>query len=195
MNSSCRGSGGLARTHELTFALATAGAAPYFSSVELVVTLLILGVILLLLETILPGMIAGIIGACCLIAGVALAYRFGAHTGNLVLFIVLLVCIGGFVAWVRLFPTSRVGKRVISDRVVGNIDADRPELLNQTGTAFTNLRPAGTAVINGKRVDVVTEGGMIAKGTPVKVVAIEGMRVVVRAVNLETANPVKPITS
>jgi membrane-bound serine protease (ClpP class) len=37
-------------------------------------------------------------------------------------------------------------------------------------------------LIGGKRVDVVTEGGMIDPGTPLKVVAVEGMRVVVRAV-------------
>ena len=53
-------------------------------------------------------------------------------------------------------------------------------MLHQTGTAFTQLRPCGTALINGRRVDVVTEGSLIEKGTPVKVVALEGMRVVVR---------------
>jgi membrane-bound ClpP family serine protease len=31
-------------------------------------------------------------------------------------------------------------------------------------------------------VDVVTEGAMIERGTPIKVVATEGLRVVVRAV-------------
>jgi membrane-bound serine protease (ClpP class) len=44
------------------------------------------------------------------------------------------------------------------------------------------LRPSGTANINGQRVDVVTEGGLIERGTAVKVVAVEGSRIVVRAV-------------
>jgi membrane-bound serine protease (ClpP class) len=44
------------------------------------------------------------------------------------------------------------------------------------------LRPSGAAVINDKRVDVVTEGPFIDRGTPVRVVAVEGMRVVVRSV-------------
>jgi membrane-bound serine protease (ClpP class) len=47
---------------------------------------------------------------------------------------------------------------------------------------LTKLRPSGTAVINGKRVDVVTEGAFIEPGQSIKVVAIEGLRVVVRAV-------------
>ena len=58
----------------------------------------------------------------------------------------------------------------------------RPELLHRTGVAITQLRPSGTAFINGKRVDVVTEGGLIDQGASLKVVAAEGLRVVVREV-------------
>jgi membrane-bound ClpP family serine protease len=40
-------------------------------------------------------------------------------------------------------------------------------------------------MINGKRVDVVAaDGSFIEKGTTVKVVEIEGLRVVVRPVNV-----------
>lgn len=148
----------------------------------LVVTLLVAGAILLLLETILPGLIAGIAGGCCLIAGVVLGYvEFGASTGTWILFGTVALLIAGFVAWARYFPDSRFARVFISKQVVGDIRADQPELLHQTGTAFTQLRPSGTAIINDRRVDVVTEGALIEKGTPIKVVAIEGMRVVVRA--------------
>jgi membrane-bound serine protease (ClpP class) len=44
------------------------------------------------------------------------------------------------------------------------------------------LRPSGNAAIGDRRVDVVTEGTMIDKGTPIRVVAVEGSRVVVREV-------------
>jgi len=54
-------------------------------------------------------------------------------------------------------------------------------LLGKNGIALTALRPAGTAVFDGKRTDVVTEGGFVEKGQPVTVVGIEGLRVVVRA--------------
>jgi membrane-bound serine protease (ClpP class) len=53
-------------------------------------------------------------------------------------------------------------------------------LLNKEGVALTNLRPSGTVVIDGKRFDVVTEGEMIDKNTPVKVAKIEGSRIVVK---------------
>ncbi len=147
----------------------------------LVVILLVLGVVLLLLETILPGMIAGIVGIGCLLGGIVAGYtEFGTPTGHYILFGVVVGLVAAFALWVKYFPDSRMASVFISKREVGIVGADQPQLLNQTGTAFTELRPSGTAVINGKRVDVVTEGPFIERGTPVKVVAVEGLRVVVR---------------
>jgi len=148
-----------------------------------VVTLILAGGALLLLETILPGMIAGLIGFGCLVAGVVLAYmNFDARTGNLVLVLVASALVVGTLCWMKFFPESRIARVFISQKTVGEIGAEKPELLDQTGTALTTLRPSGTAVIEGKRVDVVTEGSLIERGAKVKVVAVEGMRVIVRAV-------------
>ncbi len=52
--------------------------------------------------------------------------------------------------------------------------------MGKTGTTVTNLRPAGTARIDGRRVDVVSRGEFIEKDKPVLVIAVEGNRVVVR---------------
>lgn len=162
---------------------------PYAGRVELVIILLVAGALLLLAESVLPGMIAGLAGACCLVAAVIEGYvRFGAKTGNLILLGVLAGLVAGFWLWLKYFPDSRVAKVFISRKVVGEIGTEKPELLDQTGTALSALRPAGTAVINGKRVDVVTEGQMIDPGAPVRVVAVEGMRVVVRQFNQTPTN-------
>ena len=148
-----------------------------------VITLILAGGALLLLETVLPGMIAGLIGFGCLVAGVVLAYmNFDARTGNLVLVLVVSGLVVGTLCWMKFFPESRIARVFISQTAVGDIGTERPELLDQTGTALTVLRPSGTAVIDGKRVDVVTEGSLIERGAKVKVVAVEGMRVIVRAV-------------
>lgn len=145
---------------------------------------------MLLLETVLPGLVAGIIGFCCLVAGVITAYAsFGPATGNTVLGITLAGLVLGGIAWIQFFPTSRLGQLFVAKNTVGNLGATRPELLEKTGSAITNLRPSGTAMIDGKRVDVVTEGNMIERGTPVRVVAVEGLRVVVRT-NLNTPTTV-----
>ena len=147
----------------------------------LIITLLILGAILLFLEILLPGMIAGIIGFVCLMAAVILGYRdFGYQTGSLILGGVLVGLVVGVFFWLKFFPGSRIARRFISQSSTGELGVARPELLNGTGVALSQLRPSGIATINGQRVDVVTEGGLIERGAAIKVVAVEGARVVVR---------------
>lgn len=148
----------------------------------LIIALLVLGAVLLFLETLLPGLIAGILGFLCLVAAVVLGYQnYGYQTGTLLLAGVIAGLLAGVWAWLKFFPESRVARKFISDQTVGELGVDRPELLNAVGEALTPLRPSGTARINGQRVDVVAEAGLIERGTPVKVVAVEGARVVVRA--------------
>ena len=152
---------------------------------ETVIVLLVVGVVLLLLETVLPGMIAGIAGLICLVAGLVVSYRqFSLQTANLITLSVVLGLVVGTLAWLRYLPESRFGKVFVSEQTVGEIGTERPELLQQTGVALTNLRPSGTAIINHQRVDVVTEGAHIQRDTPIRVVAVEGLRVVVRAVRV-----------
>jgi len=55
-------------------------------------------------------------------------------------------------------------------------------LVGKEGVALTPLRPSGAAEIDGLRVDVVTEGEFVAVGTGVRVVKVEGTRVVVKAI-------------
>jgi membrane-bound serine protease (ClpP class) len=149
----------------------------------IVITLIVIGAVLLLVETLIPGMVCGIVGFGCLVAAVVMGYiEFGVKGGNFLLVLVSLGMVVGILVWMRWFPESPMAKLFVSRRVIGTVGAEKPELLLQTGTAFTQLRPSGTALIGSQRVDVVTEGGLIEKGMPIKVVAIEGMRVVVRQI-------------
>ena len=147
----------------------------------LIITLIVTGAILLFLEILLPGLIAGIIGFVCLIAAVVLGYRdFGYQLGSVILGVVLVGLVIGVWWWLKFFPESRIAKSLISQSSTGELGVARPELLNGTGVALSQLRPSGTATINGQRVDVVTEGGLIERGAAIKVVAVEGARIVVR---------------
>jgi membrane-bound ClpP family serine protease len=48
------------------------------------------------------------------------------------------------------------------------------------GVAATLLRPAGTAVINGKRYSVVSTGDLVEKDAEVEVVSVDGLKIAVR---------------
>ncbi|MBM3824556.1 MAG: hypothetical protein FJ404_17000 [Verrucomicrobia bacterium] len=150
---------------------------------ETVIILIACGALLLLLETVLPGLVAGVLGVLCLMAAVIVGYiRFDLVTANWIAGGVMTGVVLGAGLWCRYFPGSRMAKQFISNKAVGGAPEGRSELINRTGVAHTTLRPSGTALIDGRRVDVVTEGGMVDPGQPVKVVAVEGVRVVVRPV-------------
>ncbi len=56
----------------------------------------------------------------------------------------------------------------------------RPSLTGATGRAVSDLRPGGFALIDGRRLDVITQGDFIADGEPVEIILDEGYRRVVR---------------
>ena len=48
------------------------------------------------------------------------------------------------------------------------------------GRAITDLRPSGMALINNERLDVVTRGEYLNKGTQVVVIAVRGNQIIVK---------------
>ena len=56
------------------------------------------------------------------------------------------------------------------------------DLIGQTGTAATTLRPAGKATIGEQFLDVVSDGPFIKPGENIEVVEVQGNRIVVRRV-------------
>jgi membrane-bound serine protease (ClpP class) len=85
---------------------------------------------------------------------------------------------------VRNLPTSNRWRGLLlqaeTSRDDGFVSAEvRPDLVGQRGVALTDLHPSGTAQVAGERFDVVSEGGFVPRGAPVRIVRAEGYRVVV----------------
>jgi len=138
------------------------------------------GLALLLAEVFLPGGILGIVGGLLLLSAVALGYvNFGFVTGTIFFVGVLAVAGLGFAGWMAWFPRLPVGRQFILSKAIAG-ERPSPSLLAREGVALTMLRPAGTAKIDGRRVDVVSESDFIEEGSAILVVAVEGNRVVVR---------------
>ncbi len=55
-------------------------------------------------------------------------------------------------------------------------------LVGSEGEALTKLRPAGKALLAGRPVDVVSRGDFVERGETVRVIAVDGNRVVVRRI-------------
>ena len=100
-----------------------------------------------------------------------------------------LLLIGSAWALIRTLPSSsRLAESGIfllakTTSAIGYESAEvRSDLVGKYGTAITDLRPAGTALIGDERIDVVSESEWISAGTPVKVLSAEGYRHIVRSI-------------
>ena len=67
------------------------------------------------------------------------------------------------------------------------IKEDYSEYLGQTGVALTALRPTGTAMINNKRLDVISVENFIDIDTPIQVVGVNGTKVTIEKSRQETS--------
>lgn len=147
----------------------------------------LLGVIAFLLEVLVfPGFgVAGMIGIILVGWGVLLiAVDITQITAALTLAIIATIVI--LLAGLRLMSRYNMWYKLTlsskQDNQAGYV-APAPQLSlfsGKEGIALTPLRPAGSADIDGRRLDVVTEGEFIPAGTRVKVSKVEGTRVVVK---------------
>jgi len=92
----------------------------------------------------------------------------------------------GFAAY-KFLPNTRTFKSFVLDVESGSKTGfttapDYTALVGLEGTSMTVLRPAGTAIIDGNRHDVVTAGDFIEKDSKIRVIKVEGMRIVVEKV-------------
>lgn len=90
-----------------------------------------------------------------------------------------------FALIVKKLPSSKLwNKFVLKDQSTssrGYVSAvQEDDLVGKRGTVLTELRPSGSARIDGRPVDVVSEGAFIRKGEEVEVISVHGSRVVVR---------------
>lgn len=97
----------------------------------------------------------------------------------------LVISAAVFLAWLRHLPNSTrftgLFLKSATNASEGYISAAvRTDLVGKAGTALTDLRPSGTALVEGERVDVVTEGDFVKAGAPVTVIRSEGYRLLVR---------------
>ena len=60
--------------------------------------------------------------------------------------------------------------------------ADKSKFLGAIGTCTTDLRPAGTIQVEGAPLDVVTEGNFLKQGSIVKIINVDGSRILVRQI-------------
>jgi membrane-bound serine protease (ClpP class) len=150
-----------------------------------VVFLFLLGVVLLLIEALLPNFgVVGLAGIGVITASVVMTAETpgaGLRMMAVSLFLSVLIIMVSYRYLRRTGLWSQIVLQFAETREQGYVGpGDATHLVGLTGRTLTPLRPAGVAEIEGTRVDVVSEGGFVAQATAITVVATEGTRIVVR---------------
>jgi membrane-bound serine protease (ClpP class) len=153
------------------------------------------GAVLLAIEIlVIPGFgVAGLLGLAGIVSGLFLSLLGGyptareiASASGVITTSLLVVVVTAWALLRRLPDSSRLARRGIflltrTSRDTGyTSQAARPELVGVEGVALTDLRPTGVGQFGEEHVDVVSDSGWVAQGTPIRILASEGYRHVVR---------------
>ena len=149
------------------------------------IILLVIGFGLLVAEFIIPGGVAGFLGVAAILGSILLAGG-DLKTTAIAVLIAMIVATVGMVIVVKFFGKRLdLFKRIIltdaTDTEHGYVSTtNRPELVGKIAHSVTALRPSGTIRLNDERIDAVSEGRFIDNGKDVKIIKVEGSRIVVR---------------
>jgi membrane-bound serine protease (ClpP class) len=150
--------------------------------------LLGLGLALIIAETIIPSFgVLGTLATISILAGAYVAFRTDMDTGLYYLMIAGVLIPISVLTGFRYLPRSPLAKVLMASGPSFEdgraVDPRDQSLLGEEGVVEAQLRPAGVARLAGRRVDVVSRGSLIEAGTRVRVVELQGNRVVVAAVD------------
>lgn len=152
--------------------------------------LLLVASALIVLEFFIFGLVLGVIGTILLFISIIFITNDPMLYSVIVFLIIILVAIevGVLVKmkkkrvplWKRFVLTDATD----SESGYTSFD-DRSYLLGKVGVTAVPLRPSGTVIIDDNRIDAVAEGTFIERDVKVKVVFVEGTRIVVRPIKNE----------
>lgn len=155
--------------------------------------LLAVAVLLMVLEVFVPsGGLIGTVAAVVSLASVITFWRVSWQWGATSLAVVMILAPLAVSFALRVMPHTPVGKRLILSsepedameeaRKAQERHAAERALIGATGLALTDLHPVGSVEIDGTRLEVLAEGGMVGKGRRVRVTSVDGVQIKVREI-------------
>lgn len=151
-----------------------------------IILLIVVGIILLVLEIlVLPGLIAGIIGVIFMISGNLLMYKnYGTAAGNITILCTVIITAVLFYVALKAKVWSYFSLKDSNNSKV--IDLHTTNLnVGDEGIAVSALRPMGTVMIAGQKVEAQTNGEFIDTQTKIVVTKVLSNKILVSEVSSE----------
>ncbi|MFD1066357.1 NfeD family protein [Oceanobacillus locisalsi] len=149
--------------------------------------LLLIGIGLIVAEFFVTGGILGVLGIGAVVGSLFMSGYDMVHMSISIGIAFLISVIIAIILFRRIGMNKGIFRHIVLRDSITNEEGyvsseNRLELVGLEGNALTPLRPSGMAELNNEIIDVVTEGSFIDKGKTIKVIRVEGIRVVVREV-------------
>lgn len=155
-----------------------------------VFVLLIIGAALIVVEFFVPGGILGGLGTMSIIVSLFMA------TDNIFALSLSLLIAITLTILVAVYLYKRIGLQkgllrhiILADRETvdkGYVSSvSRKQLVGLKGRALTPLRPSGTGLFEGERLDIVSVGNFIKQNDPIEIISVNGSRIVVQRIEEE----------
>ena len=155
--------------------------------VQLFLIFLATGLTLLGAEIFVPGGILGTIGGFSLVGAIITGFKAFPGYGTYIAVGIIVLAGVAIAAWIKFFPKTPLGRKMTVSNDLASAkgtESGLNDLIGKEGEAVSELRPAGFAMIDNRRVDVLTQGEMISRGERIQVIDIEANRVIVSKVHV-----------
>jgi len=154
--------------------------------------LLLITVAIIFVEMFVPsGGLLGILSGVTAVSAVLIVFIYeGVGRGLLFLLFSAIILPVVVAAAIKHWPNTPIGRRILNlppgeeDAITGSPDYEPlQQLVGQTGLARSKMIPSGSISLSGENYDAVSQSGAIEAGQPVRVVAVDGTRILVRAID------------
>ena len=101
-------------------------------------------------------------------------YKRQPYNGLSAFAIVILLILTIYV-WIKFFPKSKIGKSLTLNDVIDESAsyAESDLKIGDEGVAISTLRPAGIALINDQRLDVISDSSWVEKDSKIRVIDVQ----------------------
>lgn len=153
------------------------------------VVLLVIGLAVMMLEVFLPsGGVLGFVSVVAIVSAIVTAFvQQGVLAGFVMLGMSIVLVPTVLVVAFRWFPATPLGRRVLppppepSDVLPQQAARDAAKAaVGLVGTVVDELVPWGRVLVADRLHEAMSEGGVVAAGTPIEVIGTQGTSLVVR---------------
>ena len=149
-----------------------------------IIILIVVGLILLLVETLLiPGFaVTGILGLGSMAAACWLAFTTIGNTAGIIVTVVCILLAAALLVWVMRSSTWK--KATLNTKIDSKVDVNaerKPIAVGSKGTALTRLAPMGMVRFeDGTKAEVASADGFLDQGCEVIVTAVENEKIFIK---------------